>query len=497
MLAITAIAALFRFWDLTSVGFNNDEAVYAGQAAALAGDSTRAAFFSVFRAHPLLVQFLISIPYRFGVSEFWGRGVVAALGTLTVTSVYILGFIAYSKRTAIVASLFLALLPYHILVSRQVLLDVGVGFFYVVTMIFVVKYSKTGDPIWAYAFGVSSALAVLSKETSILIVPIVLIFLKTKHMLRAKPFLVASAAFLLTVAPYPLSLLVGGGTERAGFVVTWQLSRPPNHAWLFYPVSLFPYFDVVALLAIPGIIVCLFRRRSLDNLILLWFSITFAFFQFWPVKGFHYLVPVAPGLCLLAARFFDLPLASVSGPRTLSLVQGLKLRRIFSIFFIFLASSSLVSAYTVGVVAAQTTTPMAGLAGLPGGREMGIWIKQNVPAGTVFLTIGPTMANLVQFYGDHQAFALSVSPNPIKRNPAYTPVINPDYQIATGQIQYLVWDYYSATRSQYFSSKMMNFVDKYNGQLLHTISVDGISPDGMFIRLEVVRIYRVYGTAGK
>src|SRR3990172_7031150 len=175
ILAITTTAAAFRSSELDSVGFNSDEAVYAGQAAALAGDSSKAEFFSVFRAHPLLVQFLISLVYRFGVSELGGRAVVAALGTLTVAALYSLCLLMYSRRTAIIASLILALLPYHILVSRQVLLDVALGFFFVTTMICLLKYSKSGKLIWAYAFGSSAALAVLSKEVGILIIPIILL----------------------------------------------------------------------------------------------------------------------------------------------------------------------------------------------------------------------------------------------------------------------------------------------------------------------------------
>lgn len=494
LLVITLVAAIIRFWEIAKIGFNNDEAVYAGQAAVLAGDAKKAEFFEVFRAHPLLVQFLISLPYRFGVTELAARGVIAALGTLTVTAVYVLGLLLYSRKAATISSLILAILPYHILVSRQVLLDVGVGFFYVLTLIFVVLYAKTSRLLWAYAFGVATGLTVLSKETGILLVPVVLLYLWSRRMLKLKPLIVASAAFIFTFAPYPFSLLLGGGTGRAQFVLTWQLSRPANHTWLFYPVALFPYFDVAAVLAVPGMVFALIKRQSADTLLLLWFIITFLFFQLWPVKGFHYIIPVAPALCLFASRFFDIPWLRISGIRVSSPDLGLRLDRLFSLFLVLLASSSLLLSYDVGGVAAQTSTPLAGLAGLPGGKELGLWITQNVPEGTVFLTLGPTMANLIQFYGERQAYGLSVSSNPIRRNPAYTPIRNPDYQIATGQVQYLVWDFYSATRSQYFSDKLMGYVQKYNGQLVHSITVE--TPETEKSQLELIRVYRVYGAIG-
>jgi len=494
LLAITLVAASLRFWDLDRVGFNSDEAVYAGQAAALAGDPSKAQFFSVFRAHPLLLQFMISLVYRFGISEFGGRAVVAGLGTLTVSVVYALGNLLFSKKAALLSSIMLAFLPYHILVSRQVLLDVAMGFFFALTMIFVAMYVKTGDVLWAYAFGASAALTVLSKEVGILILPVIIIFLKTQNVLRVKPFLMATLAFLLTLAPFPLSLLVGGGTGKATFIVTWQLSRPANHTWLFYPVALFPYFDVVAILAVAGLVIALFRRTSSDALLFLWFAIPYLFFQFWPVKGFHYVIPVVPALCLFAGRFFDLPLGRITG-NLLKPIEVLRTQRLFSVFLIFLAASSLFLTYTSGFVQAQQARPLAGLSGLQGGRELGNWIKQSVPEGAVFLTIGPTMANLIQFYGDREAFGLSVSPNPLRRNPSYTPVRNPDFEILTGRIHYLVWDIYSSTQSTYFGDRLMGFAAKYDAQLAFTVSIESNAADGTPIQTEIITVYRVFGRA--
>ena len=63
------------------------------------------------------------------------------------------------------------------------------------------------------------------------------------------------------------------------------------------------------------------------------------------------------------------------------------------------------------------------------------------------MTIGPSMANLVQYYGRRQAYGLSVSPNPLNRNPSYEPLVNPDRALRDNEIQYVVWDAFSASRS--------------------------------------------------
>ena len=44
-----ALAAFLRLWQLNKLGFNSDEAVYSGQAAAIANDPVLKPFFPVFR----------------------------------------------------------------------------------------------------------------------------------------------------------------------------------------------------------------------------------------------------------------------------------------------------------------------------------------------------------------------------------------------------------------------------------------------------------------
>src|SRR5207253_9807164 len=88
----------------------------------------------------------------------------------------------------------------------------------------------------------------------------------------------------------------------------------------------------------------------------------------------------------------------------------------------------------------QSDLFLAGSGGVLGGREVGTWIKDNAPEGAQILTIGASMANIIQFYGQRKAYGLSVSPNPLRRNPSYEPVNNPDQRIRNNEIQYLVWD---------------------------------------------------------
>ena len=107
------------------------------------------------------------------------------------------------------------------------------------------------------------------------------------------------------------------------------------------------------------------------------------------------------------------------------------------------------------------------------------------------MTIGPSMANLVQFYGHRKAYGLSVSPNPLHRNPSYEPIGNPDLDIRTNDLQYVIWDSFSAARSAFFSDGVMRYVRRYNGRAVHTESVSVRSASGALVQTPVIIVYEV------
>jgi len=134
---------------------------------------------------------------------------------------------------------------------------------------------------------------------------------------------------------------------------------------------------------------------------------------------------------------------------------------------------------------------LAGTGGLPGGREAGRWLKDNVPATAQLLAIGPSMANVLEFYGQRRVLALSVSPDPANRNPSYQPVPNPDLAMRQARFQYLVWDSYTASRSPSFGAKLTALVAKYHGIAVFTATVRVAAQSGQPVDAPVVVIYRV------
>jgi len=244
---------------------------------------------------------------------------------------------------------------------------------------------------------------------------------------------------------------------------------------------------LVIIVAIAGL--WLLRREGSwrEKLLVLWVVVPVVFFQIWPTKGYQYLLPVAPALAILAARaltrwLWIQPLAPEENRQSTSWIRVL----VGGIMILSLLNSSWMS-----IQPPTTGTFIAGTGGVPGGREAGEWLKHNIPADATMLTIGPSMANILQFYGHRKALGMSVSPNPLRRNPAYEPVPNPDQAIRNNDIQYLVWDSYSAGRSSFFSERLLQLAARFNGRVVHTESVTVTLDDGTQVEKPVIVIYWV------
>jgi hypothetical protein len=487
---ILGIGAFLRLWQINSVGFNTDEAVYSGQAAAIAQVPVLKDIFPVFRAHPLLFQFILALVFHFGVSDVGARVVAVLIGMANVFLVYKLGKLLYGESAGLLAALIMAVMPYHVVVTRQVLLDGPMVFFATLTLYLLARFANTGRSIWLHATGIGLGLTFLSKETGIIMLGAVYAFLALSGELKVRITDLALSTFFmaLMIAPFPLSIMLAGSSNTGRSYLVWQLFRRANHTWGFYfltvPAAI--GFLVVAL-ALLGLWLLYKERSWRERLLVWWIIVPFAFFELWPTKGFQYLLPIAPPFAVLAAH-------------TLARWPIAENIRIFKwqfsrMWITVLASavvfiSLLIPAWQV-IQPSSTGTFIAGTGGVPGGREAGLWIRQNIPAGATMLTIGPSMANIVEFYGFRQAYGLSVSPNPLRRNPSYDAVVNPDLEIRNGDLQYIVWDSFSAERSSFFSANLVKFTKKYHGRVIHTESVTVALPDGTTVNKPVIIIYEV------
>jgi hypothetical protein len=68
---------------------------------------------------------------------------------------------------------------------------------------------------------------------------------------------------------------------------------------------------------------------------------------------------------------------------------------------------------------------------------------------------------------------------------------NPDLLIRNNELQYVVWDSYSAARSTFFSGRLLEYVRRYHGRAVHTQNVTVRSASGIDIEKPVIVIYEV------
>jgi Dolichyl-phosphate-mannose-protein mannosyltransferase len=484
-LGILAVAVLIgtalRVVQLGSVGLNSDEAVYAGQSASLVGNPHFTDNFPVIRAHPLLFQLIASPFYRTGIPELPGRYLNAFFGVGTILLVFLLGWLLYGRRAGALAALLLAVMPYHVIVTRQVLLDGPMTFFATAALVCLAALARTGQSRWLVAAGSCLGLAALTKETAVILGVSAFVFLSLvpRFWRPVRYLVVAAAATLGLVMMYPIVTAVSGGGRSGQSYLMWQLSRRPNHGFLFYLTAVPPAMGLLLIAtAATGLVLLRHRSSWREVLLLSWIVVPFVFFEVWPVKGFPYLLLLAPAVVVLAAR-------------ALAALLDIKPRTLLTVAGGVAASAALVLSMLVPSVRGvlePSSSGLAGAGGSPGGREAGQWVAANVPQGARLMTLGPSMGNVLQYYSGRRADGLSVSPNPLHRNPSYLPIYNPDGALRSGDYQYVVWDAYSARRSRSFAAKELALIRKYNGRVVHTelANFDGKS------KQPVVVIYSVH-----
>ena len=482
-------ALFMRVWHLATVGFNSDEAVYAGQGASIAGDAALRPFFPIFRAHPLLYQTALSFGFLFGGGDRFGRVLSAAVGLATVVLTYKIGALLYGRRAGVLAAVFLALMPYHVLVSRQVLLDLPEAFCATLTLYFLALYVRRGTRSWLYAAGGGLGLTFLSKEVGILFVGAVYAFLALSPSIRVRlrDLAVSLVVMIVVILPYPLSIAFAGKSHTGSAFLSYQLFRRPNHSFFFYPTTVSEAVGPLLLIvAAAGLVLPSTRARLAGDAPARLDRRARDLLRALAGEGLPVPAPDRSALCAPggARTRPSRGRRSAVRPGPLASPGGGADRERRS------RSPSALSSWA-RIHPPRNGQFLAGSGGVPGGREAGQWVDAHVPAGAQMLAIGPSMANILEFYGHRMVFGLSVSANPLRRNPVYEAVRNPDLMIRHNDIQYVVWDSFSASRSHFFSDKILAFARRYNGRVEHTETIAVTTADGREIRKPVIVIYSV------
>jgi len=486
LIIIIISASLLRLWDLGSIGFNGDEAVYGGQSATLAGYEQFSKYFSIYRAHPLLLQFIISILFvNFGIADTIARIVPAMLGVSTVILTYFIGKELYDRKVAMVAGILMTIIPYHIIVSRQVLLDVPLSFFFTLTLFFMIRYVKDyKGSHWLYLIGASSGLSFLSKEVGIFALIASIVSLLLTKRFSFKTVLIIVSSFLLASSPYWIPILtIKEAQQTALFYWQWQTSRDQNQPDTFYLTVIFKDalgYILTVLFALS--IIYLWKIKKIKEppilVLLAWIGVTILIFQLLPIKGFHFVISLVPPFVLFGVSFLN-------GDWTR------KVRHYRIILLALIPLVLLTSGPTLNYLFQILSPPLAGSGGIPYVREGAIWIRNNIPDDRILLTLDATTANIIKFYANKEVVSLHSN-----RNPAYTEIGNPDLYILNGQIHYLVSqpniaDSYPHLRDEV--EELNKLVIKHSGVPIHIENQTYTGKNGEILIKPALIIYSLDG----
>jgi hypothetical protein len=500
VLGVVLVATVVRFVHLTALGFNSDEAVYSGQAGSLAGVGWYARSFSPFRAHPLLLQTILAIEYTAlgHLSEWASRATVAITGIATVIATYFLGKRMYGFVVGIGAALALALMPYHVFISRQVLLDVPACLFVLLGFAALYRYDGPETRRWLYLAAACAGIACVIKETMVVFVPAAVVYLAWTKLLkkvRTRDIVISAVLLGAMLAPFVGTRFLFSGSAAGGYIV-YQLFRDPNHPVWYFPVVFWIFVTPVATFAaLGGFILCAVKRDRAAKLLVSWFAVFGLFFQFWPTKLLPYAIILTPAMAIFGAR------AVVEGYRFVAARWTGQIAKVAAtVACAAILVPMLGPTWRAGAVIRDSSfsgpfTTDVEVQDFAGGREVGTWLGEHTPKNTVVLTMGPSLGNLVSFYGNRDWYALSVSQDPKLRNPAYRPIPNPDNEIRQIHVHYAVWDAYTADRAPFYSQRLMSYVRKYRGTPVYTVWVDGnnvetgrVAPANAEVRIVVYQL---------
>src|SRR4029077_1088790 len=227
---------------------------------------------------------IVSLVYRVtGINDVAPRLVSVVFGVGMVAVGGAIGTVVRGRLSGLLDMLFIAISSYAVMVSRQMLLDGPMAFFFALTLLFLALYVRRPRGRTLYAAACSAGLAFLSKETAILMVPAVLVFfmLARDVPLKLRDLAISGLVYAVTIAPFPLSLYLTGGSKLAQEFFIWQVLRRPNHDPAFY-LTVAPAIGLpLVALALVGLVIALRRRRGLDVLIVSLTVVVVAFFELW------------------------------------------------------------------------------------------------------------------------------------------------------------------------------------------------------------------------
>ena len=277
-------------------------------------------FVSVAFYPPLFDAFTFLSFKLFGISLFTARLPSVIFAVLALWSVFELAHYMYNGKVALLSSIMLGIMPGFFWLSGYAMLETILVFFVTASLLCFYHWLNTRQTRMLVLSGLALGLGFLAKY-QILVVGVIMmfaiIFLMRKQVKFAfKKLSLVIAAAVLVVSPW---VVIAYQAYRTGFLGQWfyvlQTGNPGRSVYSsrfplpifyfiemtwphdnFHPISIFCY-----ILGLAGIAWMVWRHRSGEKFLLLWFAIIFGFYTLIPNKDWRYVIPLFPILAIAAS----------------------------------------------------------------------------------------------------------------------------------------------------------------------------------------------------
>lgn len=513
-LALVALALLLRLVGALPLHYYGDDAEYATVARSLAGDPTNLAYPDIegwgphpFVSQPPLLLYLFAAgAHLAGGVELGAVLVTAVLGAATAGVVYGIGVELDGRAAGSLAALFVAVLPTHVTMSGEATLDAGLSFFFALSVLFFIVWTRRRTTGWALATGAAAAAATFSKLYGFLVyLPLLVGFAlvalsdwrssdgeeggwrnMAAHLGWAGlPGAVLSATYLGLLAylealvdlqakiQWQLARVSGGGAAEGagggGTSTPWHWYLTDERWALQEQMGL-----LMALAALVGLAWAAWRtwrgpRSPAWAALALWPVAVVGFFSLSGRKIWFYVLPALPGLAALAALGLAPAVAAIRD-RWSGLASTPTADRASAV-----AAALLVASLPVAGPAMATHERHISENSLYGYgvKEAAHWIDDQDPdAGQVGTLLGRFT---LHFYNEHRTYH------------SYVPDHEMDRAVREGEISYVVMDNYLRSFDQL--GWMQDLVDRHDGELVKEYSATG------YTRVKVYELRPGNGTA--
>jgi 4-amino-4-deoxy-L-arabinose transferase-like glycosyltransferase len=453
----------------------------------LRGDFAQYAAWNSF--YPPLYSSLVAGSFAVGgIGVFTGRLVSVAFSLLSLWALFEFTTRFYGAKTALLASVLLAVMPGYVLLSRMAMIETTLLFFFMVSAFSFFVWLKDHQPRFLALSVLMFGLGVAAKYQTVVVLAVAAVALAVlgRGYLREKFRSVPRLVLGVLAVVVPLALLLGW-LSTTGMLNEWlyalNVGNPDKAlystgdgrfgAWydglpgwvqvpLFYLIELgaqYPTVHPVSLLlyglGLAGLVLFALRRRTSDKYLLIWFLVVYVFFTVIPNREWRYLIPLFPVLAVAAASLvvsalakaratWRLPHLSMPKRRLVqSAAVGLIAVTIAGFYFSVTDAYDMSSNYQVELPLQDATT----------------YVTSHLTAGENVMVLCPFNLmdeSIVWFYlNQHAATTVEVYQYPEQPVDTYTPTFNMTQlinQCETHHIKYLLLDEFGGAQYHYFGT---------------------------------------------